>query len=40
MIEKVSFSGKHSLFEDINEYYVDSEDALNYYFNISDNNYQ
>jgi hypothetical protein len=32
-IKKVSFSQSHSSIEDIEEYYVDSEESLNYYFN-------
>jgi len=36
MSNKVSFSGKHGSLEDIEEYYVDSENALNCYFESSD----
>jgi hypothetical protein len=35
MANKVSFSGQHGSLEDIEEYYVDSESALNCYFEPS-----
>jgi hypothetical protein len=35
MANKVSFSGEHGSLEDIEEYYVDSESALNCYFEPS-----
>ncbi|CAN2042359.1 hypothetical protein GMMP15_780002 [Candidatus Magnetomoraceae bacterium gMMP-15] len=35
MTNKVSFSREHSSLEDIEEYYTDSESALNYYFDLS-----
>tara|TARA_B110000211_G_scaffold99557_2_gene115936 strand:+ start:7930 stop:8487 length:558 start_codon:yes stop_codon:yes gene_type:complete len=31
-IKKVAFSNQHSSLEDVEEYYVDSEDSLNHYF--------
>jgi len=36
MTKKVSFSDQHGSLEDIEEYYVDSESALNYYYALSD----
>jgi hypothetical protein len=32
---KVSFSGNHSSIHEIHEYYLDSENSLNLYFNYS-----
>jgi hypothetical protein len=35
MVNKVSFSDQQGSLEDIEEYYVDSQNALNYYYEPS-----